>query len=119
MTCRSDIPTSDKPLLIGAALAWFGIFAMITQSPLGQFGAMLGDFWVSLCRTAGQAAFLPLVATWGLMTLAMMLPKLTSTLRCEISHAADVFHGMLAVRHSACRSDGFGTWSGVSCLLLR
>ena len=70
-------------------LAWLGVFAMVLQNPVAGLGDMPADFWASLCIKAGQAEFLPLVAMWGLMSMAMMLPTFVPSLRCymDLSHS--------------------------------
>jgi predicted metal-binding membrane protein len=60
-------------------LAWLAVFAMARQNPALD---MPTEFWASLCVAAGQASFGPLVAMWGLMALAMMLPTFVPALRC-------------------------------------
>ncbi|MGB3279103.1 MAG: DUF2182 domain-containing protein, partial [Pseudorhodobacter sp.] len=60
-------------------LAWLAVFAMARQNPALDMPA---EFWASLCVAAGQASFGPLVAMWGLMALAMMLPTFVPALRC-------------------------------------
>lgn len=60
-------------------LAWLAVFAMAWQNPTADMSA---DFWASLCIAAGQASYGPLVAMWGLMALAMMLPTFVPAFRC-------------------------------------
>ncbi len=70
-------------------LAWLAVFAMARQNVAADMPADMSlDFWASLCIAAGQASFGALVAMWGLMALAMMLPTFVPALRCfiDISH---------------------------------
>ncbi len=69
-------------------LAWLGVFAMALQNPAADLAGMPADFWASLCIAAGQASFLPLIAMWALMALAMMLPTFVPALRCFIELSA-------------------------------
>ncbi|SEN66961.1 Predicted metal-binding membrane protein [Pseudorhodobacter antarcticus] len=69
--------------------AWLAVFAMAVQNPAQGLGDMPADFWASLCIAAGQAEFLPLVAMWAIMSMAMMLPTFVPALRCfmDLSHS--------------------------------
>ena len=75
-----------------AALAWIGFYtavllawvAVLMMARQNLASDMPPGFWSSLCIAAGQASFGPLVAMWGLMALAMMLPTFVPALRCFI-----------------------------------
>lgn len=78
------------PDLNGVALTWIGfyvlilvawllIFAMVRQNPAA---GMPADFWASLCNSAGQSSYGPLVGMWALMAMAMMLPTFFPALHC-------------------------------------
>lgn len=90
MAFQTHNPLRVLPDLNRAALAWIGFYAVILLAWLGVFAMarqnpavdMPADFWASLCIAAGQSSYGPLVAMWGLMALAMMLPTFVPALRC-------------------------------------
>ncbi|HMO07757.1 MAG TPA: DUF2182 domain-containing protein [Paracoccaceae bacterium] len=74
-------------------LGWWGLMRM-TASPLPGLSA--ADYWAALCVSADRADPLALVAMWGLMAAAMMLPTFVPALR--------VFGDLAAVRATDGRS---------------
>jgi predicted metal-binding membrane protein len=61
--------------------AWGVLFAMIRANPAAGTGDMPAAFWASLCLAADAASLPALLAMWGLMSAAMMLPTFVPALR--------------------------------------
>jgi predicted metal-binding membrane protein len=89
MQGQPPLLSTNPPAALGRWLFWLGFYAAIllgwaglmqmTASPIP--GLTAAEYWAALCISAENADPLALIAMWGLMSAAMMLPTFVPAVR--------------------------------------
>ena len=89
MQGQPPLLSTNPPTAFGRRLFWLGLYAAIllgwaglmqmTASPIP--GLTASEYWAALCISAENADPLALIAMWGLMSAAMMLPTFVPAVR--------------------------------------